>query len=254
MPTLGVGSFSEAHADLNVESDLLVLFDRTRKREREREREHTYKKKERKKKKRSTGKRNEERTCTPRLETAPPSPLFSPKARSTLRSRTEIHTSRTSRARPCVTEERERERENKICTSNARKKEKKNILHPHSLLKGRALLRFEFETKTKRKQKKFSHASVIALAEALSPLFAKSSIIFVYVLCVFLFSLSFLFLFFLCVFFARSKKIFLSSLLSFVVFFCVGLTEFLYEKIFEIQNKRKKGLPKLSKNKRTRSL
>jgi len=214
MPTLGVGSFSEAHADLNVESDLLVSFDRTRKREREKE--NTRIKKERKKKKRSTGKRNEERTCTPRLETAPPSPLFSPKAHSTLSSRTEIHTSRTSRARPCVIEEREREKIKFARVTLAKKK--KNILHPHSLLKGRALLRFEFETKTKRKQKKFSHASVIALAEALSPLFAKSSIIFVYALCVFLFSLSFFFFLLFVRIFCSLQKNF-SLLFSLLLFF-----------------------------------
>jgi len=248
MPTLGVGSFSEAHADLNVESDLLVSFDRTRKREREKE--NTRIKKERKKKKRSTGKRNEERTCTPRLETAPPSPLFSPKAHSTLSSRTEIHTSRTSRARPCVIEEREREKIKFARVTLAKKK--KNILHPHSLLKGRALLRFEFETKTKRKQKKFSHASVIALAEALSPLFAKSSIIFVYALCVFLFSLSFFFfLLFVRIFCSLQKNFSLFSSLFCCFFGHVGV-EFLRN--FRNPKTRKKGLPKLSKNKRTRSL
>ena len=147
------------------------------------------------------------------------------------------HVSRTS-----LCNRREREREKIKFARVTLAKKKKKILHPHSLLKGRALLRFEFETKTKRKQKKFSHASVIALAEALSPLFAKSSIIFVYVLCVFLFSLSFLFLFFLCAYFLLAPKKIFSLLFSLLLFFFVGGVEFLYEKIFENpKTKEKKG-------------
>jgi hypothetical protein len=179
----------------------------------------------RKKEKKRIGKRNEERTCTPRLETAPPSPLFSPKARSTLSSRTEIHTSRTSRARP-YKNRRERERENKSISNARAKKKKKSERETWKKISSIPSLPIRKRKRTKKKKKKYSHASVIALAEALSPLFAKSSIMFY--MCSF--SLS---LFFLCVYFLLVLQKF------FFFFSCRGVE---FTKNSRITQKEK-GLP-----------
>jgi hypothetical protein len=158
------------------------------------------------------------------------------------------HVSRTSL---CNRREREREKIKFARVTLAKKKKKsrererlwkKNILHPNSLLKVARVVAFRVRNEKvfARQRDRSRRGFISALREIQYHICLR--------LCVFLFSLSFLFFFFfLCVFFARSKKIFLSSLLSFVCFFGHVGVEFLRNFRNPPKHKKKRASKTLQK-------